>query len=378
MASIATAYLHQSKTSPRRSPRIQGDATPATREAMDGADADISAALVQVALDPPPALAGLPLEDLKQHLHWLGQACITGEADSAASGATMILRRQLLTAIRMAVVGQWTRTAAPDSPQMLETLQRLHRAEEACVPSHDQRFAAELADRGGLDLLVEVVHDMRSPLTSILFLSEVLHRGQSGTLSDIQRRQVGIVYSAALGLVGMVSDTIEMARGGRRLHSQDPRPFSVNETIQAVRDLVSPIAEQKQLALVIEPLGSDRRLGHPIPLSRVLLNLATNALKFTQSGSVTIAAREVGGPRVCFSVVDTGPGIPDDVVDSLYQPFRAEPKRESGYYFSGTGLGLAISRRLVEAMNGTLTVDSEGERGTSFSFILDLPPASPL
>jgi signal transduction histidine kinase len=374
MASIATAYLHQSNTT-RRTPRIQGDPAPATREVLEGADADISAALVQVALDPPTGLAGLPLEELKHHLRWIGGACVSGEADAAANGAVMILRRQLLACVRTAVINQWSRTP-PDSPVMLETLQRLQRAEEACVPSQDQSFAAELADRGGLDLLVEVVHDMRSPLTSILFLSEVLHRGQSGGLSDLQRRQVGIVYSAALGLVGMVSDTIEMARGGRRLNSQDPRPFSVNETIQAVRDLVSPIAEQKQLSLVIESLPADRRLGHPIPLSRVLLNLATNALKFTQSGSVTVSAKELGGARVLFSVSDTGPGIPRDVVDSLYQPFRAEPKRESGYYFSGTGLGLAISRRLVEAMNGTLIVESEANRGTSFSFELELPPAS--
>jgi signal transduction histidine kinase len=339
--------------------------------------ADVSAALVFVAQEPPADLAYLPAEDLKRHLWWIGCACSTGEHDSDANGATMTLRRKLLDAVRSAVVTRWTR-CAPDATQMVETLKQLERAQKACVPMQEQCFAAELADRGGLDLVVEVAHDMRSPLTSILFLSEVLHRGQSGNLSELQRRQIGIIYSAALGLVGMASDTIEMAKGGRRLPWPDPRPFSVNDVLQAVRDLVRPTAEEKQLELKIEALDTDRRIGYPIPLSRVLLNLATNALKFTQHGSVSIAACSMGGSRVQFSVKDTGPGIPDHVADSLYQPFRAEPKRESGYYFSGTGLGLAICRQLVQAMRGDFRVETSAQNGTSFIFELDLPPADPL
>jgi signal transduction histidine kinase len=242
----------------------------------------------------------------------------------------------------------------------------------------EQSFAAELADRGGLGLVVEVAHDMRSPLTSILFLSEILHRGQSGALNDVQKRQVGIIYSAALGLVGMASDMIEVARGGKHLANTSPQPFSINEMLASVRDLVAPTAEEKGLELRIGRLSSAHRVGHPIALSRVLLNLTTNALKFTNEGVVEVSASSVTGSTVEFVVQDSGPGISSDALATLYQPFRREPNRQTGYSFSGTGLGLAICRRLVAAMGAELDLETRENSGTRFSFRLDLPPASTL
>jgi signal transduction histidine kinase len=219
---------------------------------------------------------------------------------------------------------------------------------------------------------------MRSPLTSILFLSEILHRGQSGPLNDVQKRQVGIVYSAALGLVGMASDMIEVARGGSRLSSRNPAPFSITELLNSVRDLVAPTAEEKGLELRIGTLASAHRLGFPLPLSRVLLNLTTNALKFTHEGHVEVTATAVAGNIVEFAVHDSGPGIPTEALTTLYQPFRREPNRQTGYCFSGTGLGLAICRRLVTAMGSELKLESRCDWGTRFSFRIDLPPASML
>jgi hypothetical protein len=279
--------------------------------------------------------------------------------------------------LRGALVRQWTEQPA-DAASMLTALQTLERAYDACLPGPEQSFAAELADRGGLDLVVEVGHDMRSPLTSILFLSEILHRGQSGPLNEVQKRQVGIVYSAALGLVSMASDMIEVARGGSRLSSKNPAPFSITELLNSVRDLVAPTAEEKGLELRINTLPSAHRLGYPIPLSRVLLNLTTNALKFTHEGWVELTATAVDGNTVEFAVRDSGPGIAPEALNTLYQPFRREPNRQTGYSFSGTGLGLAICRRLVAAMGSQLQLESRRDWGTRFSFRIDLPPASML
>ncbi|MHB1170670.1 MAG: ATP-binding protein, partial [Longimicrobiales bacterium] len=126
----------------------------------------------------------------------------------------------------------------------------------------------------------------------------------------------------------------------------------------------------------IQSLRSPRRIGFPTPLSRVLLNLTTNALKFTENGTVELSARAVGGARVEFSVRDTGPGIHPEAMATLYQPFRRQSTRSTGYYFSGTGLGLAICRRLVEAMGSELKLETRDNWGTRFSFVIDLPAAN--
>jgi signal transduction histidine kinase len=320
---------------------------------------------------------GFREDEIARHLIWIAGACMGEELEAAPNGATLTLRRRLLERIRQELVQGWTETA-PDSAAMLETLTRLERAHRACDPTVDQVLTAELADHGGLDLVVEVAHDMRSPLTSILFLSEILHRDQGGSLSDVHRRQIGIIYSAALGLVGMASDMIEMAKGGNKLTELEAVPFSVNEILRGVHDLVRPTSEEKRLELKIQTLRAEHRIGYPVPLSRVLLNLTTNALKFTSEGGVELSATMLQGTRIEFAVRDTGPGIEPESLHKLYQPFRRQANRETGFSFSGTGLGLAICRRLVNAMGSELQVESEPGTGTRFFFHLDLPPASAL
>jgi signal transduction histidine kinase len=326
--------------------------------------------------DPPSELAGLPRQELGRHLIWLARAVRgdNGARRPSDHGAFAVARRRIIDAVRGDLLARWSREA-PASSRILEVLDVLERARVACRPAVDQSFVSELTDSGGLDLVVEVAHDMRSPLTSVLFLSEILHRGQSGELTETQKRQLGIIYSAALGLVGMASDMIEVARGGDRLDSGSPTPMSVNELLASVGHLVGPTAEEKRLELQIIKLSSSHRLGYPIPLSRVLLNLTTNALKFTHEGYVQLSAEPVEGNTVEFAVRDTGPGIPAESMDTLYQPFRRQPKRETGYSFSGTGLGLAICRRLVGAMGAQLHLETRAGWGTRFSFRLDLPPA---
>jgi signal transduction histidine kinase len=325
--------------------------------------------------DSLPQDIHLHSDELERHLLWIAGAC-TGEApEHLGNGATMTLRRRLIDVIREDLLAHWA--LQPDAPDMLKTMQQLERGQKACAPAADQSFVAALTDRGGLDLVVEVAHDMRSPLTSILFLSEILHRGQtSGGFNEVQKRQIGIIYSAALGLVGLASDMIEIAKGGSQLRAPEPVPFSVNEVLRGVHDLVRPMAEEKKLDVNMQMLESEHRLGFPIPLSRILLNLTTNALKFTHAGGVHLVAESGGGSLVHFSVRDTGPGIRAEAMATLYEPFRREPMRESGYSFSGTGLGLAICRKLVTALGSELNVETDPGQGTCFSFEIELAPAS--
>jgi signal transduction histidine kinase len=237
-----------------------------------------------------------------------------------------------------------------------------------------QAFADQLAGPNALQLLVEVAHDMRSPLGSILFLVEQLRAEQGGPITAAQERQLGLVYGAAFGLTALVGDVMELARGGDRLAAGEPAPFSLPQLVEAVRGIVQPIAEEKGLTLVIGEAPPGARSGHGPAIQRVLLNLVTNALKFTPAGQVELRVEAGPGARVRFTILDTGRGIPPRVLAHLFQTFRERPEARD-YAFSSAGLGLAICQKLVRAMGGELQVDSEVGRGTRFEFGLDLPHA---
>jgi signal transduction histidine kinase len=193
-------------------------------------------------------------------------------------------------------------------------------------------------------------------------------------VSPIQERQLGLIYSAAFGLSSLASDVIELARGGDRLVDLDPLPFSVSDILESVRDIVQPIAEEKGLRVELAAPRRDLRTGYPVAVSRVLLNLTTNALKFTSEGRVELGATEHPGDRVEFWVRDTGRGISPHAMLTLFEPFRRREKHGE-YAFSGAGLGLSICRKLVEAMHSTLEVETARDMGTRFHFELHLPQA---
>jgi signal transduction histidine kinase len=291
-----------------------------------------------------------------------------------------VLGRRLLELLRAALLRHLA--DINDARAVVHLLGAVERVREVIEPDWSQYFMSRLSGPDGLDLdlVVEVAHDLRSPLTSILFLAETLGRGQSGAVNDLQRRQLRLIYSAALGLSTMASDVIELARGGDQLMEKESSPFSIGEVLDSVSDMVRPIAEEKGLQVKVQPPATDRRLGRSLALSRVLLNLTTNALKFTDEGYVEITTQPKDRSRVEFAVRDTGHGISPEALANLYQPFRRTRARagRSGYYFSGTGLGLAMCRKLVEAMGAELKFESAPNWGTRFFFELDLPPASSL
>jgi signal transduction histidine kinase len=284
------------------------------------------------------------------------------------------LSRRLLGLVRGSFVARAQALTGLDPAQLLRILAVIERVGDRVEADWSQHFTDRLSGPDGLELVVEVAHDLRSPLTSILFLAETLQRGRSGPVNPVQERQLGLIYSAAFGLSSVASDVIELARGGDRLVDLDPIPFSVADILESVRDIVQPIAEEKSLTVRLAPPESDFRIGHPVALSRVLLNLTTNALKFTAEGFVEVNARQTGARGIEFSVRDTGRGIPPQSMVTLFEPFRRRQK-QGEYAFSGSGLGLSICRKLVEAMGSTLQVETAPGYGTRFYFVLDLPLA---
>ena len=297
---------------------------------------------------------------------------LEGRAASVVDSQALLPLRPLLDALRRGVLGEGEALAA--AGDLLPVLHAIERVQQTLADETAQRFAARLSEGDAMNLVVEVAHDMRSPLSSILFLAERLRRGQSGPITPVQERQLGLMYSAAFGLSTLASDVMELARGGDRLVSHQPLPFSVREIMDAVRDVVQPMAEEKGLTLTFQPPEADWRVGYPQALNRVLLNLATNALKFTNAGRVTVAGRAAGRTRVEFVVEDTGRGIPPHVLATLFDAFRRR-QAPGDYAFSSAGLGLSICRKLILAMGSELVVETELERGTRFRFELELPPA---
>jgi signal transduction histidine kinase len=328
------------------------------------------------AWDPQDA-SGATADDITQPLAALAEA-----AQRISLGGTADLRsfpvgvpaRRLLDALRRAVLED-TASGAHTAEDAVSACLALERVHDTIETDAAQRFANRLSGADALPLVVEVAHDMRSPLASILFLAERLRSSQSGPLTTLQDRQLGLIYSAAFGLSALAGDVIELARGDW-LVDQQAIPFSVADILQSVGAIVQPIAEEKGLAIRLVPPDADARIGFPAALNRVLLNLTTNALKFTADGSVEVTARSRSRTRLEFAVQDTGRGIPPAVMATLFDAFRRR-QRPGDYTFSSAGLGLAICRKLVALMHGELGVETS-ESGTRFFFELDLPLASKL
>ncbi|MGH7582623.1 MAG: sensor histidine kinase [Gemmatimonadales bacterium] len=299
---------------------------------------------------------------------------ITDPADGAVmNGGTIApLTRRVLALLRRGLI----ESTEPIEPEdLVALLQVVEQVALAFEPRWSERFQDRMTGPSGLDLIVEVAHDLRSPLTSILFLAETMLHGRSGPLTALQERQLGLVYSAAFGLNAIASDVIELVRGGDRLVGRDQQPFSIAEVLESVRDIVLPIAEEKGLELRFAGPEHHRRLGHPGAINRVLLNLTTNALKFTAEGYVEVKVAEIGGEIIEVSVRDTGRGVPAAAMPTLFEPFRRR-QQAGDYAFSGSGLGLSICRKLVEAMGAELKVVTVQGEGTCFSFRLTLPEAT--
>lgn len=225
-----------------------------------------------------------------------------------------------------------------------------------------------------LELLTEVVHDLRSPLSSMLVLIGQLQSGRAGPLTRQQELQLGILYEAAFEVNNLTRNALELARRSDvSPPAEVPMVFSVTGTWHTVHALLAPIAQERGLVLRWSGPRTDLRMGHPEILQKVLLNLVTNALKFTIRGTISVTVEELDEARVRFRVSDTGTG--------LNEPARAmigEPPGQEQLPFSRNGrtLGLAICRRALADLNSRLELGHQQGPGTCLEFELRLPAAT--
>jgi len=303
---------------------------------------------------------------LSEVVNWLISGLRHKTQDSTA--IPPVIAREYVSTLKLNFLSELAMAPDLNANEVVRTLIKLDEAEDAWKRTDRGKFISRLTGADCADAVVAIAHDIRSPLCSILLLVDALRRAEKASPNSIRERQLGLIYGAAFGLSTTVSNLIGAARGDDLVQGQ-PMPFSVSETMHSVSTIVQPMCEEKGIPLGVEFPDNDVRVGHASGIQQALLNLASNALRYTDAGSVAMGCSEVGGDRVEFWVEDTGPGIPDDVLERLCYGFPPEGVK---LRFSSAGLGLAIVRTLVEAMGSTLAVDSDSE-GTRFSFVLTLP-----
>jgi len=230
---------------------------------------------------------------------------------------------------------------------------------------------AESADRLKSVFLATMSHELRTPLNSIIGFSGILQQELAGPLNAEQKKQLGMVRNSSNHLLDLINDVLDISKIEAGQLQVAMASFDLKCVVEKVIRTVSPLAEKKSLTLevniapALREITSDRRR-----VEQILLNLLGNAVKFTEKGSVRLECLLKEGD-VLIRITDTGIGIKEGDMDSLFQPFRqiyAQIDRQ----YEGTGLGLSISRKLVELLGGKISAESQWGKGSVFSFTLPI------
>ncbi|TQD24899.1 PAS domain-containing sensor histidine kinase [Methanolobus vulcani] len=230
------------------------------------------------------------------------------------------------------------------------------------------KIVAEAANRSKDEFLATMSHELRTPLTSIIGFSDILEDGMFGELNEKQNRYVGHILDAGNHLLKLINDVLDLSKVEAGKMELELEYFSLSMAVEEVKILVTPMAMDKRIKLVID---TDTNIGQinadRTKLKQVLYNLASNAIKFTpEKGTVSIISRQSDNMlHVC--VKDTGIGISEKDQARLFQPFRQLNSYITNEY-AGTGLGLALVKKFVEIHNGKVWVDSTIGEGSEFCF----------
>ena len=235
---------------------------------------------------------------------------------------------------------------------------------------------ARASSRAKSEFLAVMSHEIRTPLNGVLGIAALMERELT---QEGMRPYVQTILDSGQSLLRLLTDALDMSRAEAGLMTFETAPIDLDSVATDLKALWSPRAEEKDLILRVtrDTIGRDWVAGDEVRLKQLFNNLIGNALKFTEAGEVAvhISSRETDGQIALTATVDdSGPGIPEDLVGSIFEPFNTGHAGREG---AGAGLGLAICRQIVERMNGSIAVERSPQGGARFRFALTLPGASP-
>ncbi|MBI9068453.1 MAG: PAS domain S-box protein [Salinivirgaceae bacterium] len=245
-------------------------------------------------------------------------------------------------------------------------------AEEAKSKAESATLTAENAVKAKQLFLSNMSHEIRTPMNAIIGFTKVMLKT---SLSDKQSEYLNAIKLSGDALIVLINDILDLAKVDAGQMKFEQIPFKMALSLQAMLHLFEPKIQEKNLKLI---KNYDKKIpqvliGDPVRLHQIILNLVSNAVKFTVKGEITVSVSLIDEDEktatIEFEIKDTGIGIKENKIDKIFENFQQASSGTSRLY-GGTGLGLAIVKQLVESQNGTVRVKSKTNEGSSFSFVL--------
>lgn len=235
-------------------------------------------------------------------------------------------------------------------------------------------IAMEQANRAKSDFLANMSHELRTPLNGMLGLARM---GVRGMPLEKTQELFSLISDSGQYLLSLINDILDFSKIEAGKMSIDTQPFKLITLLEKTIEMNRSQANEKHLLFLLDVTDelSDWVIGDALHLKQILLNLLSNAIKFTEQGEVSIKV-EREGENVLFHIMDTGIGMSEEQTSQLFAPFQ-QADSSNTRRFGGTGLGLAISGKLANMMGGKITVNSQPDKGSTFTLYLPLPETNP-
>gem|GEM_PF-2646234 len=236
-----------------------------------------------------------------------------------------------------------------------------HQAADAILAARD---AAQAANNAKSSFVATMTHELRTPMNGVLGILELLHQTE---LNEEQRELINVIGGSAEALLKIIDDILDLSKIEAGKMDIEQVPLAPLPLIEGVADTLAPHAHRKKLSFItyVDPSVPAAVVGDPVRLRQILFNLIGNAIKFTETGSVSVQMTMEEPKTLLLTVTDTGIGLDESACRRLFQPF-VQADSTTTRRFGGTGLGLSICRQIVHLMGGSLGVTSELGRGSTF------------